>query len=135
MRYDLRMDIPKQENPIYCYRLLEDKDTIKLVKFIIDKYLYKKRDGYIGKYMFDTKLIGAASTSYREFYDDNLDKVVNKQMYTFKNLSNTEVIGIFDEYLEAEELKALNKYAKCKERYKLFKKFSEEDSVIHESNN
>lgn len=135
MRYNLRMDIPKQEKPIYCYRLLEDKDTIKIVKFNIDKYLYKKPNGYIGRYMYDTKLVGAASTSYREFYDDNLDKVVNKQMYTFKNLSDAEVIGIFGEYLEAEELKALNKYTKCKERHKLFKKFSEEGSVIYESNN
>lgn len=108
-------DFPEQEEPFYCFKMIDTKEGPQLVRFEITKYDRYSRGPYEKGFSFAGNAIGARSR-VEVVKESKFDRVVSNKLFTFNPaVSNAE--AIFESHFKGALIAAATKYTAAEQAY------------------
>ena len=102
-------------NPtLYCFKVNEDKDAIKIYRYQINDYNYVVKNEFRKEYSFPGEVI---DSTYRTFIvnKDNIDKYVLQRVFTF-NPDYRHAVEVIENKLNSEIERSERYIANWKEK-------------------
>ena len=122
-RKAIPIEFTKQHQPLYCFKIVEDDDAMKLVKYKIFEYDSLQLNRSTWNYRFEGKMI-ESTNRVDTIRNDKMDRVVNKKFFTF-NPDPQIVEKAFDNYFKGCLVDATIKMNNAEQRYDLWRKRNE----------
>ena len=109
---------------LYCFKVNEDEDAIKIHKYEINDYNYVKKHEFRKEYSFPGKVIGSP---YRTFVvnEDNIDKYVLQRVFTFDS-SYKHAIDVIEDKLKEQIEKSERYITNWKQKLDKLDRYSKE---------
>ena len=77
-------ELPEQSVPLYCFRVIEENNKLKPVKFVINRYDLRTFSSILTEYILEGRSVGL-KTKFEYVKVQNLDKILRNKFYTFED--------------------------------------------------
>lgn len=105
----------KQADILYCFKLVQEGNVVKLIKYAIEEYELRRFSPYRSDYRFSGKSIGTRA-KIEQVKTSKVDRIANNKLYTFDpEYSHAE--EAFDNYFYSNLILAQTKLTTAQLNY------------------